>query len=96
MYDSKAILQSQQRAFIEMVGQPGNEDGRERDEDIDEDDSQTIDQWNVPTAEESRQKEYQQRMNNIDSIGYLAHESTKSVFNVYDRAIKLIHDANQR
>ena len=96
MYDSEAVLQPQERALVETVGQPGDEDGCERDEDIDEDDSQAIGQGKTPTAEESRQKEYQQRMDNIDAIGYFAHEVTKSVLKVYNGTIKLIHDANQR
>ena len=57
MHDGKAVFHSQEWTFIEAIGQPGNEDGCECDEGIDENGRKAIGHLKSQTAIESREQE---------------------------------------
>ena len=93
MHDGETALNPQERTLEEAVGEPGEEYGGKGDDDVYECSGEAVRQVDFHAAVGSRQEKYQQRMDDIDAVGYLSNEVAHFVLQVDDGVVKLAHDA---
>ena len=87
LYDGKPILQPQERAFEELVGQPGDKHRCGGDDDVYQYCGSGFRQLYAGVAIERGETEYQQRMDDIDAVGYLSNEIAHFVFQIDDGVV---------
>lgn len=87
MDNSETALDPQERTLEEVVGEPSEEYGGKGYDNVYEYSGDAVRQVDSHAAVESRQEEYQQRMDDIDAVGYLSNEIAHFVFQIDDGVV---------
>ena len=94
MDDGKTVLHPQEGTFKEPVRQPGCKYCGYCDDAINQYGADSLGELDAGVAIEGGKAEYQQRMDDIDTVGYLAHEVTHTILKVDYGVVKLTGNAD--